>query len=270
MDPFQERDLVSRYAWTRISYPPDLKDAVVNFLTEDERNKQLPFDQLVDVGCGSGQSTPLFADHFQTLIGVDCSQAQIEEAKRRNVHENIEYKLGEGTTLPVADDSTTLVTVASSLLCFDIPTFYEEVRRILKPGGVLAIWGYNWPLFDCDGFPNESEAVNRFVDEVFTNKEQHLGSWLTTCEKQYAELEPCFENERRFYSLLNGQRTIDEYLHFISCSEDFCQFQANIPNVDCMDYFRQRILDIFRNPKITGETTMNIKSTVFMLMSRKC
>lgn len=33
-----------------------------------------------------------------------------------------------------------LVTAASALHWFDLPAFYREVRRVLKPHGCLAAW----------------------------------------------------------------------------------------------------------------------------------
>lgn len=35
-----------------------------------------------------------------------------------------------------------LITVAQALHWFDIPAFASEVERVLKPGGVLAVWSY--------------------------------------------------------------------------------------------------------------------------------
>ena len=33
---------------------------------------------------------------------------------------------------------------------FDLPAFYAEARRVLRPGGTLAIWGYDRPFIDSD------------------------------------------------------------------------------------------------------------------------
>lgn len=45
-----------------------------------------------------------------------------------------------------------LVTVASAIHWFDLDSFYDEVRRAVRPGGVLAAWsyhvGYVEPPFD--------------------------------------------------------------------------------------------------------------------------
>ena len=38
-----------------------------------------------------------------------------------------------------------LVTVAQSLHWFDRPLFYAEAERVLRPGGLLAVWTYAMP-----------------------------------------------------------------------------------------------------------------------------
>lgn len=38
-----------------------------------------------------------------------------------------------------------LITVAEAAHWFDLPAFYGVARRLLrKPGGVIAVWGYNY------------------------------------------------------------------------------------------------------------------------------
>jgi len=47
----------------------------------------------VDVGCGPGvTSTSLLSPHFDKVLGVDISEAQIREANLHNEFDNIEYK----------------------------------------------------------------------------------------------------------------------------------------------------------------------------------
>lgn len=41
-----------------------------------------------------------------------------------------------------ANDSIDLITVAQALHWFDVERFFAEVCRVLRPGGVLAIWSY--------------------------------------------------------------------------------------------------------------------------------
>ncbi len=43
---------------------------------------------------------------------------------------------------PIDDETVDLVTVAQALHWFDLASFYPEVRRVSRPGGILAVWCY--------------------------------------------------------------------------------------------------------------------------------
>ena len=45
----------------------------------------------VDVGCGSGQSTTILAPHFDKVVGLDISAAQIDEANKKEKPGNVEF-----------------------------------------------------------------------------------------------------------------------------------------------------------------------------------
>ena len=51
-----------------------------------------PFKVAVDVGCGSGQSTRPLAPHFEKVIGIDVSEAQIAAARQTDNPSNVEYR----------------------------------------------------------------------------------------------------------------------------------------------------------------------------------
>jgi ubiquinone/menaquinone biosynthesis C-methylase UbiE len=50
--------------------------------------------------------------------------------------------LAEELATPTA--AVDLVTVGQAIHWFDPPRFFAEVDRVLRPGGVLAAWGYNF------------------------------------------------------------------------------------------------------------------------------
>lgn len=59
--------------------------------------------------------------------------------------------------LQLADSSVDLVTVAQAVHWFDMPAFYNQCRRVLKPDGVLAAWGYG--LFRFSDNPLATSAL---------------------------------------------------------------------------------------------------------------
>ena len=80
----------------------------------------------VDVGCGSGQLTGALAGHFDTVVGVDVSEAQLAHAA---ADPRIRYLVGSSDALPVPDGSAALVVAAQVAHWFDLPRFDAEARR---------------------------------------------------------------------------------------------------------------------------------------------
>lgn len=93
-----------------------------------------------DCACGSGQASVDLAKTFAQVVATDLSAEQLRQARS---HPRIEYRvaLAEDSGLPPA--SQDLVTVAQALHWFDCQRFYAEVRRVLRPGGLLAVWSYS-------------------------------------------------------------------------------------------------------------------------------
>ena len=92
-----------------------------------------------DCATGTGQAAVGLAEHFAQVIATDASAAQIAQAM---LHPRISYHVASAGASGLADASVDLVTVAQAAHWFDLPAFYAEVRRVLRPCGVLALWGY--------------------------------------------------------------------------------------------------------------------------------
>ena len=94
---------------------------------------------VLDVGCGSGQLTHLLAGRFATVTGIDPSAEQIANA---DDDERITYLASGAEDIALPDDSVDLICVAQAAHWFDLPRFYNEVRRIGKADAVLALISY--------------------------------------------------------------------------------------------------------------------------------
>ena len=89
------------YATFRPNYPAELSAALVRLVP----NRTL----AVDVGCGSGQLTHALAGHFDAVLWLDVSPAQLAAAAP---HPRIRYVEGGSDALPVADGSAALIPLA--------------------------------------------------------------------------------------------------------------------------------------------------------------
>ncbi len=95
--------------------------------------------RILEVGCGGGQCSIAFAKQGAAATGIDQSSAQIAYARALAEREGVRVDFIEGdvTTLPwIASGSQDAVFSAHALnYVEDIESCFDEVRRVLKPGG---------------------------------------------------------------------------------------------------------------------------------------
>lgn len=111
-------------------------------------------DLAWDVGTGNGQAAHLLARHFAQVHATDASAKQIAETKP---HPNIDFRVALAERSGLEDGSSDLVLAANALHWFDHDAFFAEVKRVLRPGGILAGIGYGWFFVD----PQVDEIVGR-------------------------------------------------------------------------------------------------------------
>lgn len=128
----------SDYARFRPGYPPQLFDFLFNLCSH--------FDCAWDCATGNGQIAAALAQRFRQVEATDISENQLKNAiEQPNVH----YAAGSAEAPSFGAGVFDLVTVGQAAHWFDFDRFYPEVRRVLKPGGILALVGYN--LLQIDG-----------------------------------------------------------------------------------------------------------------------
>lgn len=205
-DHFSAR--AEQYARYRPGYPPELFD----WLAALAPARRLAWD----VGTGSGQAALGLARHFERVIASDAAEAQLRNAV---AHERIVYRVMPAERAELDDASVDLVTVAQALHWFDFARFYGEVRRVLRPEGVIAAWTYGvnrvapevdaivhryyseivgpyWPperehverQYRSIPFPFDEIAAPRFAMQMawrFEDMLGYLGTW--SASKRYAE-----------------------------------------------------------------------------------
>lgn len=93
-----------------------------------------------DCATGNGQAAAGLAAHFHEVYASDASAAQIAEAR---APDNVRFAVAPAEASGLADASVDLVLVAQAAHWFDLPAFYAEAERVLRPGGVLALLTYS-------------------------------------------------------------------------------------------------------------------------------
>jgi len=144
----------SAYAAYRPRYPDALFEAVV---------RRCAATRLAwDCGTGNGQAAVALARYVDRVVATDASTEQIAEAAP---HERITYCVAPAGDSPLADASADLVTVAQALHWFDLDAFYAEVRRIVRPGGVIAAWTYT--LFHAPPEDPQADAIDAVLRHFY-------------------------------------------------------------------------------------------------------
>ncbi len=140
------------YASSRPHYPAEL----FNYLASISPGRSLAWD----CGCGNGQAAVSLAEHFDNVEASDVSAEQIAQAKLRA---NIHYSVSPAEACSFKDSSIDLITVAQALHWFDLERYWKEVKRVLKPRGVFAAFGYSWFSVDSES----DELFKKYIlDEI--------------------------------------------------------------------------------------------------------
>lgn len=96
------------------------------------------FGVCAEVCCGTGEAFALFEGSIATGIGVDISSSMLEKAQESFPDSQLMFVQGDATLLPLADDSFDTVAMLGGIHHVpDRKALFEQVFRILKPGGVF-------------------------------------------------------------------------------------------------------------------------------------
>ena len=138
-----------------------------------------PID-LLDVGCGTGQSLQIYQQHCRGYIGIDLSSAAVRYA--RQTHPGRNWLVADAVQLPFAGGTFDVVAFSSVLHHIpDCRPALREAVRVLRPGGRVfafdpnllhpAMALFRWPrspLYSPEGVsPNERPLLPRELRRWF-------------------------------------------------------------------------------------------------------
>ncbi len=108
----------------------------------------LPAPICVDLACGTGDLTRLLAARYPrgTILGLDLTGPMLAIARARSRRPNVRVTRQDMGAVGVATESADIVTGAYALRnAPELGRALDEVRRILKPGGVAAFLDFAKP-----------------------------------------------------------------------------------------------------------------------------
>ena len=110
----------------------------INLILETIGRCELADKAVLDVGCGRGGTISVMAEYFepQRLVGMDLSANAVAFCKGNYSYDHAHFVEGDAEHLPFEDATFDVVSNIESSHCYpNISTFYEEVARVLRPGG---------------------------------------------------------------------------------------------------------------------------------------
>ncbi len=135
------KDYFSTQSKAYAAFRPTYPDELYEFIFQHVRKREKAWD----CATGNGQVAHHLAKYFYNVYATDISVRQLDLAIRKD---NIHYSVGRAEQTEFPDHQFDLLTVAQALHWFAWDDFYKEVRRVSKPGGILAVWGYSLPTIE--------------------------------------------------------------------------------------------------------------------------
>jgi SAM-dependent methyltransferase len=185
--------LAKNYGKHRPSYPEELFQVVADSVPERGR--------AWDAGCGSGQAAVRLASYFDEVIASDASAAQIANSWP---HPKVTYLVEPAERTSIDSGSLDLATAAHAAHWFDIDAYYGEVRRVLKPSGVIALW--------CYGLESVDDDVNLVIERLYV---ELLGSYWpkrTLADHTYQDIPFPFEELPRRVFRMHMNWNLDQLI----------------------------------------------------------
>ncbi|MBX7145450.1 MAG: class I SAM-dependent methyltransferase [Oligoflexia bacterium] len=255
-DPDISNDLFSsqsvEYLKYRPEYPPELFSLMASLVT----SRKLAWD----AGCGSGQAAFTLAQGFERVFASDIGAGQIATARS---HPRVQYMVcpAEDSALPA--ESVDLATAAAAAHWFNESLYFTEVKRVLRPGGVAAIWGYSMPM---------AGELGPLVTRHYWAK--LAAYWPDAMQKMFST----------YGTLENYYRSFSWQLHEIEapsfhmrCSMNRNEFLSYLGTWSAAEVYRRRVgsdplselREVLEREWQDGEEKVNMFSQIYLRIGRK-
>jgi SAM-dependent methyltransferase len=191
-----------------------------------------------DCATGSGQAAFDLVQTFSRVIATDISQELLALAPP---HPRISYRTASAEESGVESNSVDLITIAQALHWFDLNRFWVEVMRVLKKGGVMAFWGYNWPVVE-PGIDRVLEDFKAIIFSSWPERSRILHDGYSSIRAPFREISsPPFEASAHW--------DLEDYLaHFRSWSA--VRYYRDRTGEDILEQFQPAFAQAWRGTRV--------------------
>lgn len=152
-------DLYNKF---RPVYSKNIYNTIYNFHNKNNKNDLNLFDTAIDIGTGTGQIAIELSSKYKKVYGIDSSSTMISNAIKKD---NIDYSVQNAEELLFEDSTIDIITVGQAFHWFNHNNFFNEINRVLKPNGTLAIIGYGFITIKDN--PQATELIRNLGKNIF-------------------------------------------------------------------------------------------------------
>jgi ubiquinone/menaquinone biosynthesis C-methylase UbiE len=142
---------------------------------------------VLNVGGSTGIIDNYLAGHFNRVVGTDIDEPAISHATNTYIRDNLEFKVADALHLPFENQSFDVVVCSHVYEHVPDPyRMFEEIYRVLKPGGICyfsagnrLMWNephYDLPLLSVVPRPLAHVYI-RMAGKAGYYHEKHLSYW---------------------------------------------------------------------------------------------
>ncbi|XP_032789405.2 putative methyltransferase DDB_G0268948 [Daphnia magna] len=265
---FEQVQHAALYAKARPNAPPQLAERIINFLREKFQGE---LELCLDVGCGNGQCSGIFASSFRKVLATDISPAQIEVAKTLEYPQNIEFQVSPAENSPAENGSAQLVVACVAAHWFDLPAFLKDVDRVLCKNGVVALTSFFLPIVVHATKSNELNAeLKRFYFEILG---PYWGSGIRHLENEYADFSiPYAEtlrdevwSDEEPYTLARLAVDLESWSGY----QNMCRDKGESAGREVLQEYISRCLASLGTTDDPAKVELKLQRKYFLLMGRK-
>lgn len=179
-------------------------------------------DIILDLGCGTGTLTELFASHGYDMIGIDCSPEMLRIAREKSIarEQKTLYLLQDMRELELYGTVGTVISVCDSMNYLlneeDLVETFRLVNNYLYPKGIFifdfnTVYKYSQVIGDTTIAENRDECS--FIWENYYDEDTQINEYdVTVFVKENEELYRKFEEVhiQRGYTLEQMKHCLEE------------------------------------------------------------
>ena len=155
---------------------------------------------IVDIGCGTGNSTEVCTNFAERVIGIEPSKDMLNKAKEKE-NDKLKFQEGLGNNTGLDSNIADIVICSQAFHWMEPTSTISEISRILKKGGVFAVIDADWlPVIDLrleklnKNLRKLTMNLEKEEDKIIFPQSQHLNNLINSNEFEFCR-EICFDVE---------------------------------------------------------------------------